>query len=91
MKSSYTHCQWVQIFDKDLKRLIYLGYWGTKHWKCLASEKDAKANINSVELKFSEIQKQLFTYVLQNRCSLKFRNVHRKTPALKSFFNKLQG
>ena len=31
------HCRFVQIFDKDLKCLIYLGYWRTKHciwiWK----------------------------------------------------------
>ena len=25
------HCRFVQIFDKDLKCLIYLGYWRTKH------------------------------------------------------------
>ena len=31
------HCQWLQIFDKDLKRLIYLGYWKTKNLNCLFS------------------------------------------------------
>ena len=31
-------------FLKFLKCLIYLGYWKTKHYKCLVSEKDAKAN-----------------------------------------------
>ena len=29
--------------------------------------------------------------VLQNRCSLKFRNIHRKTPVLESLFNKVAG
>ena len=32
------------MFDKVLKCFIYLGYWKTKHWKCLVCEKDAKAN-----------------------------------------------
>ena len=27
------HCRCLQIFDKRLKRLIYLGYWRRKHWK----------------------------------------------------------
>ena len=36
------HCRFVQIFDKDLKCLIDLGYWGTKDWKHLVFEKDAK-------------------------------------------------
>ena len=43
----------VQVF----KCLIYLGYWNTKHWKCLVCEKDAKANINSVELKFAKLRR----------------------------------
>ena len=25
------HCRFVQIFGKDLKCLIFLGYWRTKH------------------------------------------------------------
>ena len=50
IKPELTHCPWVQIFDKDLNRLIYLGYWSKKHWKYLVSEKDEKANINLVEL-----------------------------------------
>ena len=25
------HCRFEQIFDKDLKHLIYLGYWIMKH------------------------------------------------------------
>ena len=29
-----------------------------KHWKGLVSEKDAKANINSVELKFAKLRKK---------------------------------
>ena len=29
-----------------------------------------------------DIQKQPFAYVLQNRCSWKFRNIHRKAPVL---------
>ena len=34
-------------------------------------------------------QKQPFADVIQNRCSQKFRKFHRKTPALKSLFNKV--
>ena len=45
------HCPWVQLFDKDLNCLIYLGYWSTKHWKCLVSKKGARANIILVETK----------------------------------------
>ena len=51
------HCPWVQLFDKDLNCLIYLGYWSTKHWKCLVSKKDAKANMNLVELKFAKVKR----------------------------------
>ena len=36
-------------------------------------------------------QKQRFADVLQNRCSIKFHNIHRKTPVLKSPFNKVTG
>ena len=34
------------------------------------------------------LQKQQFADVLQSRCSKKLRNVHTKTPALESLFNK---
>ena len=36
-------------------------------------------------------QKHLFADVLYNRCSYKFRNIHRKTPVLESHFNKVAG
>ena len=36
-------------------------------------------------------QKQLFSSVLQNRCSWKFCKFHRKTPVLESVFNKVAG
>ena len=52
MNSCSAYCRWVKIFDKeDLKRLIYLGFWVTKHWKCLVCEKDAKANIEAEEVR----------------------------------------
>ena len=48
------NCRWVQIFDEDLKHLVYSDYWRTKHWKrLLVLGKDAKAEIYSVELKFA--------------------------------------
>ena len=52
IKPELTHCPWAQVFDKHLNRLIYLGYWSSKHWKCLVglSKEDAKANINLVNL-----------------------------------------
>ena len=34
------------------------------------------------------IQKQLFADVLQNRCSWKYRNIHRKTPVLEQLYEK---
>ena len=36
-------------------------------------------------------QNQSFADVLQNRCSKKLHNVHRKTPVLKYLFNKVTG
>ena len=45
------------FMKKYLKRLICLGYWRTKQWKCLAWEKEAKTNLNSVEQKPEEIRK----------------------------------
>ena len=51
------HCRFVQIFDKGLKCLIYLGCWGMKHWKYLVFEKDAKADMNLVELKFAKLSR----------------------------------
>ena len=34
------------------------------------------------------LPKQPFPDVIQNRCSEKFRNIHRKTPVLETLFNK---
>ena len=45
-------------YYKDLKCLIYLGYWRAKHWKYLVFEKDAKAEVNLVELKFAKLSRQ---------------------------------
>ena len=39
LNSSSSYCQWLQIFDKDRKSLIYLGHWIKKHWKRLVKEK----------------------------------------------------
>ena len=36
-------------------------------------------------------QKQPFADVLQNRCSQKFRNIHRTTSVLESLYNKVAG
>ena len=38
---------------------------------------------------FVEVQRQPFTDVLQNSCSLKFCNIRRKTPGVESLFNKV--
>ena len=38
-----------------------------------------------------DVQKQLYTYVLQNGCYKKFRNIQRKTSVLESIFNKVAG
>ena len=37
------------------------------------------------------MQKQRFAATFQNRCSLEFRNIHRKTPILESLFNEVAG
>ena len=36
-----------------------------------------------------KVQKEPFTYVLQNRCSYKFPNIHKKISVLDSLFNKV--
>ena len=51
------HCRLVKFFDKDLKCLISLGYWRTKHRKYLVFEKDIKADINLVEVKFAKLSR----------------------------------
>ena len=76
------HYRFVQIFDKDLKCLIYLGYWKTKHWKYLVFENDAKADINLVELMQNwvgkkiilspKIEVEIFSYII---CKLDFKNI----------------
>ena len=40
-----------------------------KHWKCLVSEKDAKANINSIELKFSNLFAKLYILKFKTKFS----------------------
>ena len=101
------HCSWVQIFDKDLNCFIYWGYWSTIHWKSFVSKKDAKANINLVELKFCKVEevRKYFAYFvklqyLQFRFQI-YRSSHSRnffgTSALKNIamlefiFNKVAG
>ena len=45
---------------------------------------------NKINVNFKR-KKQSFAYVLQNRCSRKFWNIHRKKPVLESLFNKVAG
>ena len=40
-------------------------------------------------IKSIDIQKQPYVDVFQNKCSKRFRNIHRKTPVLESLFNKV--
>ena len=61
MNSGSAHSQGVLIFDKTLKRLIYLGYLKTKQYKYLVLEKESKSNMNSVELKSVKLRKILKT------------------------------
>ena len=49
-------------------------------------ERVPKANWQGTKTK-----KQPFEFFLRNRCSWKFRNVHRNTPVLESLFNKGAG
>ena len=42
LSTGSVHYWWVQIFDKNLKHLIYLDYWRIKHWKCLVCQKNGK-------------------------------------------------
>ena len=76
------HCRFVQIFDKYLKRLICLGYWRTRHWKYLLSEKEAKeGKFGGTKVCIAEevrkyfvnlkIVSEVFSYII---CSLDFKN-----------------
>ena len=42
LRTGSVHYWWVQIFDKNLKHLIYLDYWRIKHWKCVVCQKNGK-------------------------------------------------
>ena len=53
--------------------------------------KESKAAANLVFFRISLFKNQSFTKVLQNRCSKKFCNFHRKTPVLESLFGKIAG
>ena len=44
-------------------------------------------NLSSIKL-VPPFQKKLLANVLQNSCSKKLQNIHRKTTALESLFNK---
>ena len=61
LNKARTQVLWIadlhKIFDKDLKRLTYLGYWRTKHWRYLVFGKDAKVDINLVELKLAKLRR----------------------------------
>ena len=74
------HFRFVQVFDKDLKCLIYLGYWRRKHWKYLLFQNDAKTDIDLV-CKAELVRKQflnpksenkIFSYII---CTLDFKNI----------------
>ena len=64
-------CRWVQIFNKVFKCLIYVGYWEMKHWKCLVSEKDAKAIGGTNVCKAEEVRKCF----VNSKIELKFQLV----------------
>ena len=80
------HCWFVQILHEALKRLIYLDYWRTKHWKYLILEKDAKADIifrGTKVCKSEQVRKyfvnpkteiEVLSYII---CSLDFENISR--------------
>ena len=51
---------------------------------------DGKAYIMYVGYE-ATLQKQPLGDVFQNRCSYQFCNIHRKTPVLESFLNKVAG
>ena len=80
------HCWFVQLFDEEVKRLIYLGYWRMKHWKYLVFEKDAKADINLVGVcKAGEVRRYFVNSKIESKvfswcvnyvtCSLDFKNI----------------
>ena len=46
---------------------------------------------NVLSKQFPKMQKQLFTNVIQNRCSYKLPNIHKKRSVLKSLFSEIRG
>ena len=58
IKPELTHCPWKHIFDKVLNRLICLGYWSTKHWKCKQDRSKSKYKFGGTKVcKAEEVRK----------------------------------
>ena len=59
----------------------------------VAVEKKTAAAVNLQTVRFwaAMFQQRLLADVLQNKCSWKFCNIHRKIPVLESLFNKIPG
>ena len=67
----------------DLRSLSFLF-----HQKFPLESNDLK---NVLTKQSPKMQKQPFANVLQNRCSYKFPNIHKKISVLKSLFNTVRG
>lgn len=57
----FIQCRWVLLHDKFLKRLIHLGYWTAKQWKCLVWEQKTKPNMHLESVEGKRIFKSLNT------------------------------
>ena len=69
-----------------MKRREKLCVW-CEHIKAV-KRLNTEADANWCYVSVLKNQKQTLADVLQNRCSQKFANIQRKTPVLKSLFNK---
>ena len=70
---------WLPIFAKKLHRRYLIRFLNTPLHNVLTIHTDLTS------------KKQPFADVLQNRCSWKFHNIHRKTLVFESLFNKVAG
>ena len=81
---------WIIWFDLKIIVLTFFE-WSSQFLSNLNFRKDENIKLVSLFfLLFLRIEQPLAD-VLQNRCSQKFRNIHRKTPVLKFLLNKVAG
>ena len=86
MKRLKWFCDYVQCTNSAVIKFVtptaYISNWFIHHDTRYIS------SVRKAVSEYIDFRKQLFANVLQNSCSQKFRNIHRKTLVLESLFDK---